>query len=381
VKQAPLFAIGLIACLALVAGCASPGPEPAELKPFKAEIKPGVAWRAETGESGPYTFSPGILEGDFFVAGMEGKLQRLDGRRGRSVWKTDTRAPLSGGVGVGGGLALVGTTKGEVLAYTASDGRMKWRSRVSTEVLSAPVVVGDVVVVRSGDSRVFGLDAADGARRWEYIPTSASPLLLRGAFGLTVDSGVVYVGLPGGKLVAIRLDTGAVLWEVAVAQPKGDTELERVIDVVTAPVVEDGQACAVAYQGRIACFDSSRGTLSWARNASSVSGLATNAKAFFYVDDVGTVLAVERSSGGSLWKQSILSNRGVGPPGVVGTHVVVGDFEGFVHLFDQEDGRLAGRISTDGGPISSAPVAVGEGRLVVQTRKGGLYALTLRAAK
>ena len=63
---------------------------------------------------------------------------------------------------------------------------------------------------------------------------------------------------------------------------------------------------------------------------------------------------------------------------MVGKYVVVGDFQGYVHFFNREDGAIAARLSTDGDPISAAPVPVGPGNLVVQTREGHLYAITVR---
>ena len=373
-------ALAALVSAALVGGCSSSGLQPAELKAFKARVTPKVAWKASVGESGPYVFSPALHDGDFFVAGAEGRLQRLSGQKGRVVWKRDIGKDvmLSGGVAAGPGLVMVATSKGEVLAFDTADGRPKWSARVSTEVLARPVITERIVVVRSGDSRIVGLDAADGTRRWEYIPTQQSALLIRGAFGVTVEGDAVYAGLPGGKLVALRLENGSTLWEIPIATPKGDTELERVIDVVTEPVAREGQVCAVAYQGRVGCFDAGRGTTAWARDGSSVTDMAQAATAFFFADDAGTLYAVDRTAGASLWKQSLLRNRRLGNPAVVGRYVVVGDFEGQVHLFDQEDGQIAGRIATDGGPITAAPLAVGDRNFVVQTREGSLYALTLR---
>ncbi|MBK8016934.1 MAG: outer membrane protein assembly factor BamB [Betaproteobacteria bacterium] len=377
----PVLSSGFVAAGILVLGaCTSTGPEPAELTSFKAEVKPHVAWRSGTGDSGPYIFSPGLWGGDYFVAGFDGYLYRLDGAKGRQVWKVSVgkKKKLAGGVGVGDGLVVVGSTKGEVMAFDTSAGKPLWTAQVNTEVLSPPVISKGTVVVRTGDSRIAGLDASDGSRKWEYIPTQQSALLIRGAFGVTVEDGVVYAGLPAGKMVALRLENGSVLWEIAIATPKGDTELERVIDVVTDPVLRDGQVCAIAYQGRIGCFEAARGTLTWARNASSVTDMATSASAFFFADDSSHLFAVDRGTGASLWKQDLLLNRPLGSPATVGKYVVAGDFEGYLHFFDQEDGRIVGRLSTDGGPISAAPVAVGDRNLVVQTREGHLYAISLR---
>jgi len=363
--------------IALAAGCSSSsGPKPAELKNFPTKAKTIVAWRASAGDSGNYEFSPAIWDGDVFAAGNDGRLIRLDSRNGRTRWQIDAKARLSGGVDVFNDVAVVGTNKGVVLAFDGK-GKQKWRFQVSSEVLSAPSQSEGIVVVRSADGRIHGLDASDGSKRWEYIST-LPPLLIRTAAGVTIDKGVVYAGLPGGKLIALSLANGSLLWEAAVSQPRGETELERVTDVVTAPVVEEGQACAVAFQGRIACFETQRGALSWARNASSTGGLAADERYFYFVDEASSLQAIDRDSGASIWKQDVLSYRRLGTPAVVGKFVVVGDFEGYVHFFDSEDGSIVARLSTDGGPITAAPVPVGPGNLIVQTREGSLYAISVR---
>lgn len=364
---------------ALVAGaCADPGPTPADLTKFKAEVKAKVAWNSSTGEPGPYTFTPALWEGDYFVAGTEGELRRLDGRNGRRKWSISVKDRFSGGVEAADGLVFVGTTRGEVVAFDAANGKPRWRTPVSSEVLSAPVLSESILVVRSGDGRIVGLDATDGARRWEYLPVNPPALIIRNPFKVRIVDGVVYAGLAGGRMVALRLSNGGLVWEAAVSQPKGETELERVTDVLSTPIVEGGQACAVSFQGRIACFDAARGSLSWARNASSPGGLAASATGFFFVDESSHLHAVDRSTGASLWKVDQFSYRSLGAPAVVGRYLVVGDFEGYLHFVTQDDGRIVGRVSTDGGPLPTAPLAIGDNGLAVQTTEGHLYAVTVR---
>jgi outer membrane protein assembly factor BamB len=270
----------------------------------------------------------------------------------------------------------VGTAKGELIALTPA-GELQWRVRVSSEVLGPVSVAGGTVFVRAGDGKIFGLDAANGAARWEY-DHSLPPLMIRGADGVALGSEVVYAGMPGGKMVALSAQTGALLWEAAVAQPRGDSELERLSDVVSVPVVEDGRACAVAYQGRIACFDAQKGTLVWGRAASGRGGLAADERYFYFVDDASAVHAIDRETGASVWKQDVLSHRGLGRPSVIGRFVAVGDFEGYLHFLDTEDGAMAARLSTDGSPIVAAPVGIGDANLLVQTTGGRVYAVSLR---
>jgi outer membrane protein assembly factor BamB len=262
-----------------------------------------------------------------------------------------------------------------VLAYDL-DGKPLWKSTVSSEVLSAPQAAGGLVVVRSGDSRIFGLDAKDGTRRWEY-QTITPPLTLRANPGVIIVEGLVIAGMPAGKLVVLNLANGGLVWETVVAAPKGDNELERITDIAGAPLVEQKKVCAVAFQGRAACYETERGAQVWARAASSVGGLVADERNVYLSEDAGAVVALDRNSGASLWKQDTLFHRSLSTPLPIGNYVVVGDFEGQVHFLKTEDGSFAARIGTDGGAIAAAPVRVDD-KVLVQTRKGGVYAITVR---
>ncbi len=138
----------------LVAGCGSQGPKPAPLETFKPSLRVAQAWRSEIGESGPYVFSPGVSGDSVFAASTAGQLFRIRSADGKVVWRINTKTRLSGGVGIGHNLILVGTAKGSVLAFDL-DGKALWHSQVSSQVLSVPLTTGELVVVRSGDNRIF----------------------------------------------------------------------------------------------------------------------------------------------------------------------------------------------------------------------------------
>jgi hypothetical protein len=248
--------------LALAACGGSDTVKPAELVDFKPLAKARVAWRASVGEAKPFVFTPALYEGSIYAASRGGQLVRLDAANGKPIWRVDTKEKLSGGVGADAGLVLVGSLKGVVLAYS-TDGKPLWRAQVTSEVLGAPRAAEGIVVVRSADGRFFGLDAASGARKWEYQVT-LPPLVLRAHPSVTIVRKLVLAGLPAGRMIALDLASGTPVWEALVAQPKGDNELERITDIAAAPVVVEGdQACAVAYQGRVACVDIGKGALAW----------------------------------------------------------------------------------------------------------------------
>jgi len=369
----------LIATLLLgvvLGGCGSTGPQPAKLVNFKPSAKPVVAWQANVGDAGRYVFTPAIVGNSVLAASTRGDLVRLSAANGKTLWRLDTRAPLSGGVGVGENMVLVGTSKGSVLAYDL-EGKPLWQSRVSSEVLSAPQAAGEFVVVRSGDSRIYGLDARDGSRRWEY-QTTPPPLTLRANPGVIILEGFVIAGMPAGKLIVLNIANGGLVWETVVAAPKGDNELERITDIAGPPLVEAGRVCAATFQGRAACYETLKGGQLWARPASSVGSLAADDLSVYLSEDTGAVVALDKSSGASVWKQSKLSYRTLSAPLATKDYVVVGDFEGQVHFLKFEDGSFAARIATDGGGIAAAPKLMGDNKVLLQTRKGGVYVIAIK---
>lgn len=355
----------------------APKVKPAQLPAVQPRAEIVRLWQAGIGNAGEYVFTPAVVGERVYVAARDGALACLD--NGRQVWRINAGQVLSAGVGASDKLVVVGTPKGDVLAFHAEDGRPAWQTRVSSEILAAPAVVGDLVAVRSGDARIFGFDAADGKRRWVYQRTTPA-LALRSHVGVALTDKALYAGFPGGKLVAVARNNGAALWESAVALPRGTTELERIADIASDPVIEGALVCAVAYQGRVACFDADNGRPLWARDVSSVAGLDIGNRAVYVTDDKGAVQAFDRSGGASLWKQDKLLMRGVTRPLAQGRRLVVADFEGYVHVLAEDDGAFIARHATDGSAIVATPQRQKgtDDRLVVQTRNGSVQALSVK---
>jgi outer membrane protein assembly factor BamB len=183
--------------------------------------------------------------------------------------------------------------------------------------------------------------------------------------------------MPAGKLVVLNINNGGLVWETVVAAPKGDNELERITDIAGPPLVETGRVCAATFQGRAACYETQKGGQLWARPASSVGSLAADDLSVYLSEDTGSVVALDRNTGASVWKQDKLSYRNLSAPLATKDYVVVGDFEGQVHFLKFEDGSFAARIATDGGGIAAAPKLIDD-KVLVQTRKGGLFAISIK---
>lgn len=351
-------------------------PKIPELAPITPTVGVRVLWQANVGAAERTVFFPAVEHGVVYAVGGSGQIAAFAADTGESVSRFDAGEPVAAGVGIGGGLALVGTDKGEVLAFDTK-GRPVWKAQVPGELLAPPEADKGVVVVRVGNDRIYGLNATDGKQRWLYQRTAPS-LSVRAHAGAVLYRGAVFAGFAGGRLVALALSNGAVGWEGVVALPRGTTELERVADVTSLPVIDGPQVCAVAFQGRIACFDLIRGTQRWARDVSSVAGLAVDERYMYVTEEKSVMLALDKTSGASIWRQDKLTGRVLSAPLPVGRHVVAGDIEGYVHVFSRDTGALEARLATDGGAIAAPPLALDRSSFVVQTKNGGLFAISFR---
>jgi len=343
---------------------------PAPLTQLDAPASARVIWRASPGSGTGVGFAPVVVGNAVYAAAANGAVGKYLMATGQPVWQARANRRLAAGVGSDGQTTAVVTTDGEVIAFDDA-GKELWRSRATSEVLLPPVVGDGVVVVRSGDYRVQAFDAQTGARIWN-VQRPGPVLALRAPAGMVMTQGVVLTGLPGGRLLMIHAATGAVQWEGVVASPKGASDLERVTDVVGAPHVAGSLLCAVAYQGRIACFDMSQGgQLAWAKDYSSASGLTVAGRFVFASDTHGRVTAFSLEDGSALWQQTDLRNRRLSAPAVVNGTIAVGDLDGYVHFLSPQDGRLLARVSAGRGPIAAPLQATSDG-VVVQDGNGAL---------
>ena len=352
----------------LTGGTKKPGPMPA----LTATVTPRINWQQSVGAAGP-GIAPAVTSSSVYAAAKDGTLTRLDVATGRPIWRISAGRPLSAGPGASDAIVVVGTDKGDVLAFDA-DGKALWAVRIASEVIAPPRVSDKVVLVFSGDGKIYGLNTADGKTLW-VDPRTNPPLTIRNAAGGTVSRGGLLTGTAGGRLLAIDAQSGSIAWDGAVATPKGATELERIADVTSLPFVDEKEVCAAAYQGRVACFDLIRGTLLWSRDVSSLAGIVGDAQRLYVVDDKDGVQAFDRSNGASIWKQDVLAKRRIGGPQLIGDQLGVVDVEGYLHLLSRTDGAYVGRMATDGSLATTQPVQVAGGMLW-QSEKGTVYSVT-----
>lgn len=352
--------------------------EPVALVDFEPSLRIKKLWSTGTGngQGKPYNRLQAALYGEaVYAASANGDVSAVDAATGKRRWHTDVDEDISGGVGVGGDLALVGTIKGDVIALDAASGREVWRVKVSSEVLAPPAADWDVVVVQTLDGKVTGLDASTGAKRWSQ-ETQMPLLTLRGTAPPLLVEGVAYAALANGRIVAIKADNGMPMWEGRIAIPQGQSEIERAVDIEGRPLVVGSNLFAVSYQGKLGGISMQNGRPLWLRDASSYVGIAEG-YGNIYVSETSGVFSAYEIDGGSLrWQNEELLRRGLSTPATLGSYVAVGDIEGYIHVLSQSDGHMMGRVRADSAGVRADLLARGD-TLYVFDNDGGLSAYTV----
>lgn len=352
---------------------------PAELVDFDAEFEADEVWSEDVGEGAKTEYSdlsPWLQNGAIVAVDYQGEVNSLETSSGDLNWKIELEVPVVTGPGGGEGLILIGSQQGEVIALDESTGEFKWRQRLSSEVLTPPKAAYGVVVARTADGRMTGLSSSDGTVLWNY--QRAVPLLsLRGASPPVVYDDRVIAGYANGKLIALSITDGKVIWERSVAIPRGRTEIDRLVDLDSAPVIRYGRVYVVAYHGNVAAIDIDSGQELWSREMSSKAGLDVDPDVAVYItDEESHIWAVKDGSGNGLWRQTELLRRRLTAPTIVGDYVVVGDLEGYVHWMSRQDGRFVARMRISGSAIRSKPL-VKDDLIFVSAIDGTLAAIRI----
>ncbi|EPC01923.1 hypothetical protein L861_19935 [Litchfieldella anticariensis FP35 = DSM 16096] len=378
----PAFAL-VAAALTLLAGCAGkvePQYPPKELTGFNATVELDSAWSQSIGEGlgrARYPISAASEDGTIFAADTEGHVVALEAESGDTRWERDLDTAISSGLTARTGQLFLGTRNGEVLALSQDDGEIQWRSRVSSEVLAAPQANTQLVIVQSVDGGVTALDRVSGDERWVY--TSSQPALtLRGTGTPQVIEPVSFVGFANGRLATLDNRSGQPLWEMRVAVPQGRSEVDRLVDLAGQPVLTpDGRLYVTSYNGRLMALEATSGEVMWERDYSSYLTPLLVGDYLFTVNEASHIMALDALSGEQIWRNEDLEGRWLTSPAFADGKLVLGDFEGYVHLLDARNGDIVGRTRVDSSGISVRPLTEGR-RIYAQANDGRLEALQIR---
>ncbi|MBT0421865.1 outer membrane protein assembly factor BamB [Morganella morganii] len=380
--------VGLVASV-LLAGCSSeqdtivmsPLPE------VTSQFTPETVWDKSIGDGvGKYYshLSPAWEGSSVYAADRNGLVKALDTDSGVEIWSVNLAektgflsanipAMLSGGLTVSGEHVYVGTERGTLIALNANDGEIAWTANAGGEVLSRPEVSDGLVLVHTGNGLLQAFDTASGEQRWSLNLDTPS-LSVRGESAPAVAMGAAFVGGDNGRVSAVMLGQGQIIWQQRISQTTGTTEISRLNDVDMTPVVADGRVYAIAYNGNLVAMDMRSGQILWKRDFGSVNELVLDGESLYVVDQDDNVYGLRAADGVTMWSQDKLLHRNLSAPEIFNGYLVVGDGEGYLHWLDTSNGQFVAQNKLNSSGILSRPSIAGD-KLMVQARDGRLYLL------
>ena len=352
---------------------------PAELLDVVSETTIKRNWRINVGngQGDNYKKLTPVVDGGFvFAASDDGEIIAVNTINGDLMWQTEVENSITGGVGAGDGIVMIGTEAAELIVFNQSNGEEVWRASVSSEILSQPKTNGDIVVAQTVDGKLIALNREDGMQRWTY-ETTLPALTLRGTSSpILTSEGTVVAGFSNGILVSVAAEDGVYVWEERVAVPDGQYDIERVIDVDGELLVDGSRILAASYQGNLMAFDIASGQIVWGMEASSYHGMDQGFGNIYYSDDKSHLIALRNNSSDVVWQNEELQYRDLTAPKTISNYVAIADYEGYLHLVSQIDGRIVGRTRIDNDGIRSNLID-DDGKLIVYGNSGSLVSLTI----
>lgn len=389
----------VLLCAFAMSGCSwfskKNGNEPMELVDFKETLDLDKVWKRGIGEGQNKGFSSltPALDGDaIYAVDYEGLVVALDSKTGKKQWSRkvnksqqglwtwlksffvagDPNRQIVGGIAAENGLLLVATYAGEVMALSKETGAELWRKQLPGEVVSAPRTNGSVVAAQTVNGKLFALDAKTGEQLWFY--DNPPPVLtLRGTPSPIVTDTAIYSGFSNGRMMAFNPANGLILWEQRIASPKGRSELERMVDIHSSPLIKDGVIYVGTYQGRVSALARGTGKPLWGQDGSTSESLALSGDKLFVSNADGKLVAYNSTTGEVLWSNEKMLRRLLNGPQVFGDYVAVVDFKGYMHVVNQSDGEFVARTRVDRKGARAPMLTDGE-TLYVYTNRGKLIA-------
>ena len=342
--------------------------KPAPLETLSGPATGRVAWSAK-GDSINFPLSIATPADRFVVASSDGTVRALAAADGRELWRGDAGAKLVAGIGSDGRFAAVVSRDNELVVLDA--GKVVWRKALPTPVVAAPLVAGERVFALTLDRQVLAFDALDGRKIWE-LKRPGEPLTLAKAGVLTSYKDTLIVG-QGSRLAGVDPLKGQLRWEASVATPRGTNEVERLADLV-GPAVRQGEViCARAFQSSVGCVNAERGSALWNRVVGGTNGVGADDQVVVAGDASSRLSAWKLANGDLAWSGDQLQHRKLSEPVLLNKQVLIGDYEGYVHLLDRDTGKTRSRLATDGSQVVA--VALLNDTALVATKSGGLFAI------
>ncbi len=370
-----------IACFLLLTACAStPGVQrdtsmmdnnTAKVSVPETLARLDVVWVADVDQRHPMSpagFSQPALAGNDIVIGGRDARVRVYDLQGNELRRIAIESPCdSGALALNPALVVLGDVDGNLYGIDPRLGRILWRKHLSSVILGHPVKAGKGFMVQTADNRIYHFSSR-GEKRWSFSGQVGGMTMRQGPSPL-VFGNVVYAIFTNGDVVALKADSGDLIWRRQLLLDMNAITLSEMKVPVADPVLAGNILVISFYQGEMIALSTTDGRQLWQRKLSLKSTPIVQKGHLLATTSHGAMISLDVSNGETLWKQQLSNGELVGPA-LLRERLFAADDHGYVYALAR-NGRKAGILSLP-GRIDRTPIAV-PGGVLIRNNLGGLY--------
>ncbi len=355
-------------------------PTPKQLKPINSKLHLEPQWVVTIGatvEQNIYSkLKPIVMNNIMYFTDIQGYIWAINVNTGKIIWKNKINGSFSSGIAIHNGVIVSGTNQSELIAFKQKDGAILWKHKVSSDILAQPLIISNKIVVKTIDGNVYAFDIVHGNKLWRSVHGSPNLVLKVSSAPVAINNQMILVGYSDGKLDAIELNTGNVVWQRSIAYTNGVSDIERLIDIDADPIVHGNVVFIANYQGDVGAFSLDTGEFIWRKSISTYKNMLLYDNMLYIVDSKDIIWAINSQNGQVYWKQTVLKSRNLTEPVIYKQYLFIGDKTGLLHILNSRNGVAVARVAMKNN-VNIAPIIYENHVYVITNHELSRYLLKL----